>query len=410
MKYGLIGEKLSHSFSKEIHERIADYQYELKELSLDEFDGFMKKKDFLAINVTIPYKEKVIPYLDYIDETALKIKAVNTIVNNNGKLYGYNTDYYGLKSLIIKNDIEIKNKKVLILGTGGTSKTTSIVLNDLSPKEIIFVSRTKKDNVITYLEAINNHSDANVIINTTPCGMYPNNNDIPIDLNNFNQLEAVIDVIYNPLKTKLIIQAQNKKLKTATGLYMLVSQAVYASSKFINKEVDIKLIDNIYDNLLKQKQNIVLIGMPSCGKTTIGKKLINKLNKEFIDTDLEIEKIINMPISSYLTKDNETDFRNIEHSVIKEISKYNNKIISTGGGIIKNEENINLLKQNGIIIFINRPFNKLITTSSRPLSSSYNDLQKLYEERIPLYHKYADIIVNNDKNIKDVILEILNKI
>ena len=410
MKYGLIGEKLSHSFSKEIHEKIADYQYELKELTLNEFEEFMKKKDFIAINVTIPYKEKVIPYLDYIDDIALKIKAVNTIVNNNGKLYGYNTDYYGLKSLILKNNIEIKNKKVLILGTGGTSKTASIVINDLLAKDIILVSRTKKENVITYEEAINHHQDANIIINTTPCGMYPNTNDTPIDLNNFNQLEAVIDVIYNPLNTKLIIQAKNKKLKIATGLYMLVSQAVYASSKFINKDVNMELIDNIYNNLLKQKQNIVLIGMPSCGKTTVGKMLVEKLNKEFIDTDSEIEKIINMPISSYLTKDNETDFRKIEHNVIKEISKYSNKIISTGGGIIKNEENINLLKQNGIVIFINRPLDNLIATSSRPLSSSLDDLKKLYEERIPLYYKCADIIVNNDTRIEDVILDILNKI
>lgn len=410
MKYGLIGEKLSHSFSKEIHEKIADYQYELKELTLNEFEEFMKKKDFIAINVTIPYKEKVIPYLDYIDDIALKIKAVNTIVNNNGKLYGYNTDYYGLKSLILKNNIEIKNKKVLILGTGGTSKTASIVINDLLAKDIILVSRTKKENVITYEEAINHHQDANIIINTTPCGMYPNTNDTPIDLNNFNQLEAVIDVIYNPLNTKLIIQAKNKKIKIATGLYMLVSQAVYASSKFINKDVNMELIDNIYNNLLKQKQNIVLIGMPSCGKTTVGKMLVEKLNKEFIDTDSEIEKIINMPISSYLTKDNETDFRKIEHNVIKEISKYSNKIISTGGGIIKNEENINLLKQNSIVIFINRPLDNLIATSSRPLSSSLDDLKKLYEERIPLYYKYADIIVNNDTRIEDVILDILNKI
>ena len=410
MKYGLIGEKLSHSFSKEIHEKIADYQYELKELTLNEFEEFMKKKDFIAINVTIPYKEKVIPYLDYIDDIALKIKAVNTIVNNNGKLYGYNTDYYGLKSLILKNNIEIKNKKVLILGTGGTSKTAYIVINDLLAKDIILVSRTKKENVITYEEAINHHQDANIIINTTPCGMYPNTNDTPIDLNNFNQLEAVIDVIYNPLNTKLIIQAKNKKIKIATGLYMLVSQAVYASSKFINKDVNMELIDNIYNNLLKQKQNIVLIGMPSCGKTTVGKMLVEKLNKEFIDTDSEIEKIINMPISSYLTKDNETDFREIEHNVIKEISKYSNKIISTGGGIIKNEENINLLKQNGIVIFINRPLDNLIATSSRPLSSSLDDLKKLYEERIPLYYKCADIIVNNDTRIEDVILDILNKI
>lgn len=410
MKYGLIGEKLSHSFSKEIHEKIADYQYELNELTLNEFEEFMKKKDFIAINVTIPYKEKVIPYLDYIDDIALKIKAVNTIVNNNGKLYGYNTDYYGLKSLILKNNIEIKNKKVLILGTGGTSKTASVVINDLLAKDIILVSRTKKENVITYEEAINHHQDANIIINTTPCGMYPNTNDTPIDLNNFNQLEAVIDVIYNPLNTKLIIQAKNKKLKIATGLYMLVSQAVYASSKFINKDVNMELIDNIYNNLLKQKQNIVLIGMPSCGKTTAGKMLVEKLNKEFIDTDSEIEKIINMPISSYLTKDNETDFRKIEHNVIKEISKYSNKIISTGGGIIKNEENINLLKQNGIVIFINRPLDNLIATSSRPLSSSLDDLKKLYEERIPLYYKCADIIVNNDTRIEDVILDILNKI
>ena len=409
MEYGLIGEKLGHSFSKQIHESLIGYKYELKELSKEEFDNFMIKKEFTAINVTIPYKEKVIPYLDYIDPTAEKIQAVNTIVNKNGKLYGYNTDYLGLKDLIVKNNIEVLNKKALILGTGGTSKTATVVLQDLGIKEIIYASRSNLEGTISYND-IYQHTDIQIIINTTPCGMYPNINESLVDLDKLNNVEAVIDVIYNPLRTKLIIDAQERNIKTATGLYMLVSQAVYASSIFLDKKIDLLKQDNIYKTIFNEKRNIVLIGMPSCGKTSIAMELKRILSKDFIDTDFEIEKRINKKIKDYLTEENEEEFRNIESSVVKDISTLNNKVISTGGGIIKRKTNIDLLKANGLIIFIDRPLDKLITSSSRPLSSSKEKLEKLYNERYQKYISSADIIIKNDNEFIYTINKILENI
>ena len=410
MKYGLIGEKLGHSFSKEIHEMLGKYQYELKEIAKDEIDNFMKEKDFLAINVTIPYKETVIPYLDYIDDKALEINAINTIVNKNGKLYGYNTDYYGLKSIIERNNICVKDKKVLILGTGGTSKTAAIVLKDLGAREILFASKSKKNdvNIITYEEAITIHNDANVILNATPCGMYPNNEDIIIDINYFNNLEAVCDVIYNPLRTQILLDAIDRGLKYANGLYMLVSQAVYASGYFLNEDINKELIDEIYNKIEFNKKNIVLIGMPSSGKSSIAKRLAAKLQKEFLDSDALIEEKIGMKIKDFLNKDNEKEFRDIETDVIKEISKKNNLVISTGGGVIKRKENMDALRKNSVVIFIDRPLNLLQATNDRPLSSNRSDLQKLYLERYELYEKYSDIKVVNDKCLGCVIETIYN--
>ena len=404
--FGLLGEKLGHSFSKEIHESINDYTYNLIEVSKENFNSFMEQKNFKAINVTIPYKELVIPYLSYIDPKAKQIGAVNTIINDNNNLYGYNTDYLGLRQLIIKNNIDFKNKKVLILGTGGTSKTAFVLSKDLGCMQVIKVSRRKSEETITYEEAKEKYNDANIIINTTTCGMYPND-DLIIDLDSFSNLETVVDVIYNPLNTKLIRVAKQKNIKAVNGLYMLVAQAVYASYLFINKDVIESKIDEVYKKIKNNKLNISLIGMPSSGKTTISLELKALLNKEVIDTDSLIEKEINMPISSFLTKDNEKEFRNIESSVIEKISKQNNLIISTGGGVIKRQENIDYLRRNSIIIFIDRDLELLQATSSRPLSNNKNDLQKLYNERYNIYVSSCDYIVKNNNELKSTINEIL---
>lgn len=404
--FGLLGEILGHSFSKEIHESINDYTYNLIEVSKDNFNSFMETKNFKAINVTIPYKESVIPYLSYIDPKAKQIGAVNTIINDNNKLYGYNTDYLGLKQLIIKNKIDFKNKKILILGTGGTSKTAFVLSKDLGCTQVIKVSRRKSDETISYEEAKEKYNDANIIINTTPCGMYPND-DLIIDLDNFNNLEAVVDVIYNPLNTKLIRAAKERNIKAVNGLYMLVAQAVYASYLFINKDVVESKIDEVYKKIKNNKLNISLIGMPSCGKTTISLELGKLLNKEVVDSDVLIEKEINMPISQFLNKDNENVFRDIESKVIDNISKQNNLIISTGGGVIKRKENIDYLRRNSIIIFIDRDLELLQTTSSRPLSNNKTDLQKLYNERYDIYVSSCDYIVKNNDELKSTIDEIL---
>ena len=366
----------------------------------------METKNFKAINVTIPYKELVIPYLSYIDPKAKQIGAVNTIINDNNKLYGYNTDYLGLKQLIIKNKIDFKNKKVLILGTGGTSKTAFVLSKDLGCAQVIKVSRRKSDETISYEEAKEKYNDANIIINTTPCGMYPND-DLIIELDNFNNLEAVVDVIYNPLNTKLIRAAKERNIKAVNGLYMLVAQAVYASYLFINKDVVESKIDEVYKKIKNNKLNISLIGMPSCGKTTISLELGKLLNKEVVDSDVLIEKEINMPISQFLNKDNENVFRDIESKVIDNISKQNNLIISTGGGVIKRKENIDYLRRNSIIIFIDRDLELLQTTSSRPLSNNKTDLQKLYNERYDIYVSSCDYIVKNNDELKSTIDEIL---
>ena len=410
MKYGLIGEKLGHSFSKEIHERIADYKYELCEVAKEDFDEFFKNRDFISINVTIPYKERVIPYLDYIDDIALSIGAVNTVVNKDGKLYGYNTDYYGLKSLIEKRNIDVENKKVLILGTGGTSKTATAVVKTLGAKEIIYASINGEIGTFTYEEVIEKHTDAEVIINTTPCGMYPNNDGLLIDIKLFKNLVGVVDVVYNPLLTTILQNAKTNNLKYASGLYMLVSQAVYASAIFQDKEVSHDLIDEVFEEIYFQKQNIVLIGMPTCGKTIIGKKLAEELNKTFVDIDTLIEEEIQMPISEFLNKDNEKDFRDIEEKVVERIAKMNNLIISTGGGVIKRQVNIERLKKNGVVVFIDRDVNLLMPASDRPLSSNLNDLKKLYNERYEIYKIVADIVVKNNTKINDVITKIIEEV
>lgn len=410
MRYGLIGEHLGHSFSKEIHESINNYTYEICEVSKEAFDDFMIKRDFVAINVTIPYKEKVIPYLEYIDEAAKLIGAVNTIVNKNGKLYGYNTDFLGLRDLILVNGIDITDKKVVILGDGGTAKTSFAVAKSLKAKSIHFVSLFPDENKCSYEDCYNIHNDAEIIINATPCGMYPKCDDTIIDISKFKKCLAVVDVIYNPLKTTITRNAEKLGIKAVNGLYMLVAQAVYASGIFMDTKYDTNIINNIYNKILKQKQNIVLIGMPSSGKTTIGKILSEKLGKEFIDTDDLIVDKIKMPISNFLTKDNEKEFRDIEEEVIKEVSSKNNLIISTGGGVIKRNNNIFRLKANGIIIFVDRPLSLLEVTSDRPLSNNRSDLEKLYTERYDLYNQASDIQIINDGDINIIIEKILKEV
>ncbi len=394
MIYGLIGEKLSHSFSKEIHNKLFSYEYSLKEIKQEALHSFMLEKCFKAINVTIPYKEKVIPYLDYIDETAQKIGAVNTIVNRDGKLYGYNTDFWGMRALITKNGIRLEGKKVLILGSGGTSKTAFAVAESLGAREIYRVSRTRKDNCITYEDALNMHTDAEAIINTTPCGMYPNTNTAAIDIAQFTKLSAVVDAVYNPLRSKLVCEALDKGIQAVGGLYMLVAQAAFASERFVEATVDSNKIDEIYRELFLQKQNIVLIGMPGSGKTTIGKKLSKMLNMEFVDTDQKITEHTHKPISDIIRQDGEQVFRDLETDAIYQVAKMQHAVIATGGGAILRKENVEALSQNGKIYFIDRPLSSIVATSDRPLSNTREALEKRYNERYDIYVSSADVLLN----------------
>ncbi len=391
-KYGCIGKKLTHSFSKEIHAKLADYAYDLIELAEEEIAPFFEAKDFAAINVTIPYKQTVIPYLDSISSTAERIGAVNTIVNKDGKLYGYNTDYYGMKALIAKTGIDLSEKKVLILGTGGTSKTARVVADDLGAAEILIASRNKTENFITYDEAVLNHADSDVIINTTPCGMYPNCEGEPIDISTFTKLSGVIDAVYNPLRTNLVLNAKQKGIKAEGGLYMLVMQAVAAVEFFLNVTIPEETAVQVFASVCASKENIVLTGMPGCGKSTVG-KLLNADGFTFIDTDEEIEKRCGCSIKALIESKGEAYFRNLETEVIKEVSAESCRVISTGGGAILKEENIRLLKRNGKLFFIDADISRLQTTDSRPLSDTRAKLEKLYAERINIYRATADVIV-----------------
>ncbi len=392
MEYGVIGEHLKHSFSKEIHEKIGDYGYEICEVSREDFDKFMRERDFRGINVTIPYKELVIPYLHYIDPTAEEIGAVNTIVNRSGKLYGYNTDFYGLKSLIIKTGADIENKKVLVFGSGGTSKTAEYTVKKMGAAEVLRVSRSKKDGCITYEEARN--AEADVIINTTPAGMYPNISGFPDDLENYASVKSVVDVIYNPLKTELVLQAERLGKISSGGLYMLVSQAVYAAMHF--EKAGENDLDRIYGEVYKEKENVVLTGMPGSGKTTAGKIIAEKLNFKFIDTDdIITEKYGN--ISDIFAAHGEEYFRKIEKEVILEASAQSGAVISTGGGAVLADENIKNLHHNGKIYFIDRPISDILPTSDRPLSSDRASLEKRYAERFEIYKNTADFHIKAGK-------------
>ena len=396
MKYGLIGEHLGHSFSKAIHEKIGDYVYEIKEIEPENVAEFIAKREFNAINVTIPYKEKVIPMLDYVDDSARKIGAVNTVVNRGGKLYGYNTDYSGMRALVMRVGAEIEGKKVLIIGTGGTSKTANAVVTDMGAKEIIFVSNVEVAGAFSYDEVYKNHTDVDVIFNTSPVGMYPKNEGCPIDLAKFPRVTALIDVVYNPIRTTLVSRAKEMGIKAEGGLYMLGAQAVYAYEHFMDSKVDKSLCDKIYNDVIKEKDNIVLIGMPASGKTTIGKLLAEKTGKQFIDTDDEIVKAYGNDIPTIFKEKGEAYFRDLEAKIIKDVSKLNGALISTGGGAILREENVRALKQNAKVYFLDRSLELLMPTSDRPLSSDRQALEKRYHERYDKYLASADVRVNGD--------------
>lgn len=415
MKYGLIGEHLGHSFSKQIQTRIAeienvkDYDYQLVELDKEEFKEFMEKKDFKGINVTIPYKKDVIPYLDEMDESAKAIGAVNTIINVDGKLKGYNTDFGGFLYMVKAHNVHMESKKVLIIGNGGACAAVKAVCKHENAKDIVIVSRSANRGAIGYDEMYTSHLDADIVVNTSPVGMFPNIANAPIDVSWFHKLECVLDVVYNPILTRLCFEAQEADIKRVIGLEMLIAQAKYTFEIFENMSFDDSIIDEIKKEMLKDRCNIVLIGMPSAGKTTIGKMLEEKLGKEFFDLDDMIIAKAGKSIPEIFQESGEAGFRAIETEVAIEASKMNNKIIATGGGVVKHKVNMDFLRLNGITIFIDRDIDKLISSDpNRPLSSSKQALQQMYKERYPLYQKYAAYIAVNNANIEETVDDIVN--
>lgn len=407
MRYGLIGEKLGHSFSKDIHERIADYTFDLIPLSKEEFKTFMEKKEFTALNVTIPYKKDVIPYLDEMDEHAKAIGAVNTIVNRDGKLKGYNTDFTGFLYMVKKHNVHMEGKKVLIIGNGGASAAIQAVVQHESAGSMVIVDVVPGNGAISYDEMFSSHLDAEIIINTSPIGMYPRIGNAPIDISMFHKCEAVLDVIYNPILTRLCFEAQEMDIKRVNGLEMLIAQAKQSVEFFLDKIIDDQIIDDIYQDMLRERCNIVLIGMPSAGKTTIGKMLENRMQKEFIDLDDIIIEKAGKSIPEIFEESGEAGFRAIETEAAIEVSKLNNKIIATGGGTIKHKVNMDYLRQNGITIFIDRDVDKLISSDpNRPLSKSTDALEKMHAERLPLYQEYAAYVAVNNSDIESTVTEI----
>lgn len=403
IKACLIGKKLGHSYSPFIHSFFG-YDYQNVEVEEDRIESLLKNSDFNAFNVTVPYKKIVMQFVE-MDDLAKRLGAVNTIVKKDGKLFGFNTDYYGFKYLVESNGVDVKNKKVLVLGTGGASAVASAYMND-NGANVIVVGRTSENNYSN----IDRHYDAKIIINTTPVGMFPDNLKSPLDLSNFKKLEFVGDLIYNPFKTAILLQAERMGIKTENGLSMLVYQAIRASYHFTGVDFS-SLFGEIYSTLSLKARNIALIGMPSSGKSTIGRQLAKAMNREFIDLDEEIVKRENCDIPTIFEKKGEEYFRKVENELLNEFSKLGDKVISLGGGASMHPNARDQLKQNSIVVYLKR---SAISTKGRPLlaKNGLEAFKKLEQIRTPVYKSLADFEIENDGKISDTvnkIIEVLNE-
>ncbi len=401
---GLIGRKLGHSFSPQIHSYLASYEYKLYEMEEDAVGEFLRSCPLDAFNVTIPYKKTVMPYLQHISETAQRIGSVNTVVKRPDGLYGYNTDYYGFSYMVEKSGIEIKNKKVLILGSGGASLTVNAVISDMGAREIVIISRSGENNYGN----IEKHLDADVIVNTTPVGMYPENGKAPVDLHIFNNLSGVLDLIYNPSQTKLLYDANSLGIPSINGLYMLSAQAKKACELFLGKSFQENPTDSIVKSIEEGLKNIVLVGMPGCGKSTAGRLLSEKLERSFIDTDEIIIRNSDMPIPEIFSRFGEDEFRKRETEAAKEAGKLSAAVIATGGGIITREENYYPLHQNSVIVWLKRD-TSLLPLDGRPVSQQ-NNINELYKKRAPLYERFSDVCVDVSENPEETAERIIKAV
>ena len=390
--YGLLGEKLGHSFSPQIHRALGGYDYRLLEVAPEDLPGFMERRDFTAINVTIPYKQAVLPWMDTVSETARRIGCVNTVVQDSqGRLHGYNTDASGFLWMVNRSGIRIGGKKCLVLGSGGASKTVCACLRDLAAREVTVISRHGADNY----ENIARHADAQVIVNATPVGMYPQNGQSPVELSLFPQLEGVLDLIYNPARTALLLQAEKRGIPCLNGLWMLVAQAKRASELFLNATLDDGEISRITRLIASQTANIVLIGMPGCGKTTVGRLLASMTGRRFADTDGLIEEAAGCSCGDLLRARGEAAFRALETEALSRVCRESGLVIATGGGAVTRPENRDILRQNGVVFHLERPLDALSTAGDRPLSASPERLKQLWLERAPMYAAFRDAAVAN---------------
>ena len=404
MKCGLLGRKLGHSYSPQIHALMADYSYDLFEVEPENVGEWVLHGDYDAMNVTLPYKKDVIPYLDEIDNIARRLGSVNTVVRKpDGKIAGHNTDYYGFRSMVLRSGILMEGKKVLVLGTGGASATAQAVLAELGAN-VVVISRSGENNY----DNLDRHADAAVIVNTTPVGMYPNTGAAPLDVSRFPKLEGVLDVVYNPSRTQILLDAEKLGLKTENGLWMLVAQAKQASEFFTGDKLDDSIIAPIHRQLKNQMENIVLVGMPGSGKSSIGKALAEKTGKTFADADEKITELAGMPIPEIFAQFGEEKFREYETEALSQLCKRSGLVIATGGGCVTRERNYPLLHQNGTIVWLRRALDAL-PTDGRPLSQSQK-LSDMYQVRKPMYEHFADVAVDNDSTIEEVVNQTMKQL
>ena len=399
MKCGVLGRKLGHSYSPQIHKHLGDYEFHIFEKEPEELVDFLKNGDFTGTNVTIPYKKDVIPHLDAVSPIVQKLGAVNIIVRRDGKLIGHNSDHFGFKSMVEQSGLSPAGKKCLVLGSGGASVTVQSVLKDLGAK-VIVISRRGENNY----ENLHLHADAAIIVNTTPLGMYPHTGDAPLDVSRFPKLEGVLDIVYNPARTQIMLDAEKLGIKTMNGLWMLVAQAKEAAEWFTNSTISDEKIGKIYEIMRQQMENSILIGMPGCGKSTVGKLLAQKTGKEFVDADEKIIELAGKSIPEIFAEDGEEAFRAWETKALEELGKRSGLVIATGGGCVTKERNYPLLHQNGTIFYLQRELEQL-PTDGRPLSQT-GDLAKMFEIRRPLYEAFADHIIDNNGSIESAVKEI----
>ena len=399
---GLIGEKLGHSFSPAIHGKLADYEYKLYELSPGQLGPFLEKKEFDGLNVTIPYKKTVIPYCDELTEAAKSIGSVNTIVKRaDGTLLGHNTDYDGIMWLLKNAGAQVQGKKAVVLGTGGASLTVQAALRNLGAAQVVVISRSGEDNY----ENIARHSDAKILINATPVGMYPKTGVSPVDLDVFTALEGVFDVVYNPAKTQLLLEAEKRGIPCANGLGMLVAQAKAACERFTGQPIDDEKVYTIKAEMERNTRNVMLIGMPGSGKSTVGAALAESLGRRLVDVDERIVELAGCSIPEIFAKDGEEGFRQSEHQALCEVSKESGLVIATGGGVVTRPENLDPMRQNSLIVWLLRD-TALLPKDGRPLSQA-NSLTEMFKVREPLYRAAADCIADNNGSLEDTVKQIL---
>lgn len=404
MKCGLLGGKLGHSYSPQIHSLLSDYSYDLFEKAPEELGDFLKNGDFTGLNVTIPYKKTVIPYCQSLSPRAKQLGAVNTLVRRkDGTLIGHNTDYFGFLSMVTKSGLSPVGKKCLVLGSGGASATAVAVMRELGADTIV-VSRSGENNY----QNLERHADAAIIVNATPVGMYPNVGNRPLSLDRFPKLEGVLDVIYNPARTQLLLDAEARGLVTMNGLWMLVAQAKESAEWFSGTEIPDSVISTIYGTLKRQMENIILIGMPGSGKSTIAAILAQKTGRRLVDADQTVVHLAGKTIPEIFAEQGEAGFRAYETQALAELGKQSSLIIATGGGCVTRRENYPLLHQNGTIFCLQRSLEKL-PTNGRPLSQA-GHLADMYRIRKPMYERFADYLIDNNGSAADTAAEILTKL